>query len=583
MEDELIPEAIRPGMILPMDSEKLLYILNEQKKNCCKIKSECKGTGFFLKLILENLKILPVLMTCNHVLDEEAIKIGNSINYTLDNDKKEYTIKIDNSRLVYTNPLMDFTIIQLYKNEFIDIESFLTIDVEALKDKKKDDYKGNSIYLLHYPKGERANYSPGTINSITEDTNEIFHSCSSESGSSGGPLINQINFKLIGIHKGYKNGKNFNSGFFIKPIVEDIFKHINIKNIIFQDFESNTVKKSSENIKNSSRINSLYYLVLIFGIIKQFSLITFTKILFNFIEELFNIKNYVDIRIFIFLSFLIDIFCSIILKLFEILRIPNEVIFFISMILHILPGLPIKILSSSFFHIFPFFNNRTINELIKGEIIANFVYIPFDFLTNLHELKGIINKGIFFIIIGIIVIIDIIGIILIIKNCSEFDKLKKEEESNTIIKFNYFSKKKYINSFLFINYSITFSIVPIILLYYSKRIFVYIFIISDALGRFLGSKLGEKSFVRLIWARILLGINIIVSLEEDGTKYSLLIKIFILGLFSGALTSIGYYIPVKKENKSEKISLIYYIKQGKYYILYLLMSDEKNIKEIKNN
>ena len=136
---------------------------------------------------------------------------------------------------------------------------------------------------------------------------------------------------------------------------------------------------------------------------------------------------------------------------------------------------------------------------------------------------------------------------------------------------------------MFINYSITFSIVPIILLYYSKRIFVYIFIISDALGRFLGSKLGEKSFVHFIWARILLGINIIVSLEEDGTKYSLLIKIFILGLFSGALTSIGYYIPVKKENKSEKISLIYYIKQGKYYILYLLMSDEKNIKEIKNN
>lgn len=32
MEDELIPEAIRPGMIIPMESEKLLYILNEQKK-----------------------------------------------------------------------------------------------------------------------------------------------------------------------------------------------------------------------------------------------------------------------------------------------------------------------------------------------------------------------------------------------------------------------------------------------------------------------------------------------------------------------------------------------------------------------
>ena len=277
MEDELIPEAIRPGMIIPMESEKLLYILNEQKKNCCKIKSECKGTGFFLKLILENLKILPVLMTCNHVLDEEAIKIGNSINYTLDNDKREYTIKIDNSRLVYTNPIMDFTIIQLYKNEYIDIGSFLTIDEEALKDKQKDDYIGNSIYLLHYPKGEKAYYSPGTIKGITEDTNEIFHSCSSESGSSGGPLINQINFKLVGIHKGYKNGKILNSGCFIKPIIEDIFKHIDIKNIIFQDFESIVVKESSDNIKSSNRDNSLYYLVLIFGIIKELSLLTCIK------------------------------------------------------------------------------------------------------------------------------------------------------------------------------------------------------------------------------------------------------------------------------------------------------------------
>lgn len=522
-------------------------------------------------------------MTCNHVLDEEAIKIGNSINYTLDNDKKEYTIKIDNSRLVYTNPKMDFTIIQLYKNEFIDIESFLTIDGEALKDKQKDDYSGNSIYLLHYPKGERANYSPGTIKGITEDTNEIFHSCSSECGSSGGPLINQINFKLVGIHTGYKNSKIFNSGCFIKPIVEDIFKHIDINNIIFQDFESNTVKKSSENIQKSSKINSLYYLVLIFGIIKQFSLNIFIKALFVYIEDTYNIKNYVDIQKIISLSFLVDISCSTTLKLFEIFQIPYEIIFIISMILHILPGLPIKILSSSFFHIFPFFNNRTINELIKGEIIANFVYIPLDFFVDFKYRNDIIKSVIFITTIGIIAIIDIIGIKLIIKNYSEFDKLKKEEESNTIIKFNYFRKKKYINSFLFINYSITFSIIPIILLYYTERLFVYIFIISDALGRFLGSKLGEKSFVPLIWAIILLGINIFVSLEEDGTKYSLLIKIFILGLFSGALTSIGYYIPVKKENKSEKISLIYYIKQGKYYILYLLMSDEKNIKEIKNN
>ena len=551
MEDELIPEAIRPGMIIPMESEKLLYILNEQKKNCCKIKSECKGTGFFLKLILENLKILPVLMTCNHVLDEEAIKIGNSINYTLDNDKREYTIKIDNSRLVYTNPIMDFTIIQLYNNEYIDIGSFLTIDEEALKNKQKDDYIGNSIYLLHYPKGERAYYSPGTIKGITEDTNEIFHCCSSESGSSGGPLINQINFKLVGIHKGYKNGKILNSGCFIKPIIEDIFKHIDIKNIIFQDFESLVVKESSDNIKSSNRDNSLYYLVLIFGIIKELSLLTCIKNLFENYYEVYPHKDNSKYVFIIFLIFYAEKIFSILIKLFGIFQISNKVLLFLSMILHIKPGFYITFIRTSFFSIFPFFNNRTIYELIKGETIAKFIYILLDFFNKFHYIEDKIQELIFYVILSIIVII---GVILIIKNWSEFDRLKKEEESNTIIKFDYFPKNDFLNWFLRLNYTITFSIVPLILLYNSERKFVYTFTITDIFGRFLGLKLGEECFGPFIFARILLDLFIFNSYEKDLWKYFILIEIFFWGLLSGALTSIGYYISIKKENKKEKIN-----------------------------
>lgn len=123
------PEAIKP--------EKMLNILDKQKKICCKIKSKSLGTGFFCKLFLPNsLKILPVLMTCNHVLDEEDIKIGKTIEYSLDNDKIKYSIKIDDSRILYTNNNFDFTIIQLRKKEYPDVDSLLEIDEGILKKNK---------------------------------------------------------------------------------------------------------------------------------------------------------------------------------------------------------------------------------------------------------------------------------------------------------------------------------------------------------------------------------------------------------------------------------------------------------------
>ena len=45
------PEAVKKGMISPLDSEKMQYILDQQKKYCCKINSKNGniGTDFFVK------------------------------------------------------------------------------------------------------------------------------------------------------------------------------------------------------------------------------------------------------------------------------------------------------------------------------------------------------------------------------------------------------------------------------------------------------------------------------------------------------------------------------------------------------
>ena len=144
--NDFIPEAIKPGMVDPMDSEKLSYIINQENKCCCKINSNGNGTGFFCKIILnESLKILPVLMTCNHVLTENDIKIGKSIDYSLYNGKKKFNIIIDNSRLVYTNSEMDFTIIQLWKNEYISLLNSVS-SLDKYREKEQETY---SFYLTN--------------------------------------------------------------------------------------------------------------------------------------------------------------------------------------------------------------------------------------------------------------------------------------------------------------------------------------------------------------------------------------------------------------------------------------------------
>ena len=286
---EYFPEKVKPGMVSPLDSEKFQYILEQQKKYCCKInsKNDKIGTGFFCKIILPNsLKILPVLMTCNHVLDEEDIKIEKVINFSLDNEKNKYKIKIDNERLVYTNNKMDFTIIQIRESDNLDVNLFISIDDEILKEKPKNNFIENSICLLHYQNGERAKISFGTIKGISEDKWDILHNCGSETGSSGGPLINFLNLKLIGIHKGYKEIKSLNIGICIKPVIEEFFNNIELKKLNIQDNYENVnnndkdnkskdkkvVKVNEKSIKNFIKIkkNYIYFLFIIANFFKEF-------------------------------------------------------------------------------------------------------------------------------------------------------------------------------------------------------------------------------------------------------------------------------------------------------------------------
>ncbi len=80
--------------------------------------------------------------------------------------------------------------------------------------------------MVQYPNLEEASFANGKVNSI-ENNYQIFHTISTEGGSSGSPIILKSGtLKIIGIHCGKANkDKNLNTGNYMKVILEDIQQH----------------------------------------------------------------------------------------------------------------------------------------------------------------------------------------------------------------------------------------------------------------------------------------------------------------------------------------------------------------------
>lgn len=116
--------------------EKLNIINNQIERSLCKIiknKGEKKeresGTGFFCKIPFpDSFHLLAVLITNNHVLDENDIKPNKYIEFQLGDSENIHKILIDKGRRTYTNHKnLDTTIIQIIENDGLDMESFLEI------------------------------------------------------------------------------------------------------------------------------------------------------------------------------------------------------------------------------------------------------------------------------------------------------------------------------------------------------------------------------------------------------------------------------------------------------------------------
>ena len=235
----------------PPISKDCTKVILQQMQNCiCKINNKKgKGTGFFCYIPSKNEKT-PVMITNNHIIDEEILRENKYLRVTINDDEKNIDIKIGNKRKLYTNKEDDITIIEI-KKEKEEIKEFLEIDKNIFDD-NANMYNEN-IYILQYPKffnNQKACVSYGIL--INKEINNINYACSTESGSSGSPILNTSNNKVIGIHK-EKSEFNYNKGTFLKNPIKEFLNNknlININNINKNNEINMTLKIEKKDIKN---------------------------------------------------------------------------------------------------------------------------------------------------------------------------------------------------------------------------------------------------------------------------------------------------------------------------------------------
>ena len=210
------------GMI---DGDAMMLFLPKAKKAICEIKlPNGFGSGFFCKIPYteDNNHLIPALITCNHVLSKDLIKTNN-INIILNGQTKTLSL---NQRKIWTDEIIDFTCIEIKEKED-NIYTFFNLDDNVFTNEL---YLNQNviIYGINNNKiGSKLVFSNGIINKSYGCNFE--YTCNTDSGCSGGCIVNQTDNCVIGIHQGEITGnKNVvNAGIFIRDIIKYIKENKN--------------------------------------------------------------------------------------------------------------------------------------------------------------------------------------------------------------------------------------------------------------------------------------------------------------------------------------------------------------------
>ena len=208
MEDRVDEGLIKGAKeIVPLEET----LMHHMGNFICKINGNKIGTGFFCKIPYKG-NLIPVLITNNHVIDDDYLKDKNYIKFYINEDSQ--IINIDKNSKIYSSNRNEYDITIIKLNEADEIKNFLEIDKNIFKNNSELYYKDEQIYILHYPNAGKPSISYGKgIEKLTDF--DIKHFCNTQPGSSGGPILSLLTNKIIGIHKAFIK-KGYNIGTFLK-------------------------------------------------------------------------------------------------------------------------------------------------------------------------------------------------------------------------------------------------------------------------------------------------------------------------------------------------------------------------------
>ena len=208
-------------------------------------------TMFFCKIPFPNKnKMLPVLITNNHSINENVNKIFLSIN----RGNQHIELNIDKNRIFYTNREFDTTIIEIKAKDQIKCDYFELDDIiinNILNNENNNNidlyYMDEPIYLIYYCNGDigQCTISYGRILELAESVRgcQFIYRCNKFEHIDS-PILNLNNNKLIGITESYFMFKKhyYKRGtYLIYPIKDFIQKY----------YHMNQNKKDNFNIKDN--------------------------------------------------------------------------------------------------------------------------------------------------------------------------------------------------------------------------------------------------------------------------------------------------------------------------------------------
>ena len=142
-------------------------------------------------------------------MNENFINNNSNLVISYKGQEKEIILK---NRIKYTNVNLDFTIIEMKKedkiNDYFEVDFYIN----------SDNYLKRDIGILQYPKGNELSFDKGEVKLISN--HRIIHTVSTDFGSSGSPIFLIENLRIIGIHN--SRYKDMNAGIFMKSILDDL-------------------------------------------------------------------------------------------------------------------------------------------------------------------------------------------------------------------------------------------------------------------------------------------------------------------------------------------------------------------------